>query len=496
MTIYGKQIQQLDLFFLKLIQFKFQLYEFLTDEFTMLRLQSKSLILVLIAFFFGNLLSLFFLFHFSIKLQNDSILLSDQLHKMELEETRIIYYDEALTMSARMAAATGDLTWQDRYNSYIPKLDYSLDYLMNSVEIAESVKMVTLTSESNQKLIKLEDKSFELVKKNKNHEALSVLLSSEYNNEKNEYAKGMNQFSYALDKRKTELLDKIKQNKVITYILYFIFGMFVILTSIISIFVVNKFTKKLDNLNNELEQNVQIRTQQLHDEKELTYRASKLLTIGEVAASIAHDISNPLSVILVRADFLASKIKDPNSKTEDMLMDLDKISKTAKRISRIIKNIQFLSSTGNQDAAELINLKSLTSQAFDILEEKAVKNKVELSSQCSEDLELKGHATQLIQLLVNLIGNAIDACENSIEKKVCVEIQKINNAIQIQVIDSGSGIPPELKEKILEPLFSTKKTGKGTGLGLTISQRIIENHKAKLEIESQPGRTCFSIIIP
>jgi C4-dicarboxylate-specific signal transduction histidine kinase len=96
-----------------------------------------------------------------------------------------------------------------------------------------------------------------------------------------------------------------------------------------------------------------------------------------------------------------------------------------------------------------------------------------------------------------LLQNAFDAVrEQEGEKWVRIDVASRDNRVEFSVIDSGPGIPPELKTRIMEPFFTTKEVGEGVGLGLTISQTILEEHKSKLESTQQDGHTCFSFRLP
>jgi C4-dicarboxylate-specific signal transduction histidine kinase len=104
---------------------------------------------------------------------------------------------------------------------------------------------------------------------------------------------------------------------------------------------------------------------------------------------------------------------------------------------------------------------------------------------------------QIAQVLLNLLQNAFDAVrEQEGEKWVRIDVASRDDRVVFSVIDSGPGIPPELKTRIMEPFFTTKGVGEGVGLGLTISQTILEEHKSKLESTQQDGHTCFSFCLP
>jgi signal transduction histidine kinase len=110
--------------------------------------------------------------------------------------------------------------------------------------------------------------------------------------------------------------------------------------------------------------------------------------------------------------------------------------------------------------------------------------------------DLDCREVQLSQVILNLLNNAFDAISELPNKWVHLESRMNEGIIEIRVIDSGSGIPEELREKILQPFFTTKEVGQGTGLGLSISKGIIESHGGTLSIDIKSQNTCFVIQIP
>ncbi len=419
-----------------------------------------------------------------------------KLRELTIHQQNIIYYDEALTMSANMGAQTGDASWKQRYDSIIPKLDDSIRSLMTEVSAKEQQDVMQVTFLSNQKLVELEKLVFQLAEDHKRKEAIEILKGNEYLQEKSRYEFAMREFEQNLEKRKEQIVADLTVKKSRMNVLFVFVGLLVTTFGAISIYIVNKYSRKLTSLNLELEEKVKQRSLELENEKDRSFRAAKLVTVGEVSASIAHDIANPLSVIIARVEILLDSISDSKEKDNiNFLKDgLSVISKMSQRILRIVRNIQYLSQSGDQDELETVNVSDLCSQALEIVEEKAKSMDVSLDVFVDKGLSLKGRRTQLVQLLVNLLNNAIDSCENSLKKQVQIRALQVSEQIlSLAVKDTGVGISPDIKEKILEPLYTTKEVGKGTGLGLTIVQRIIANHQGQLSIYSTEAGTEFCV---
>ncbi|RZA08140.1 MAG: GHKL domain-containing protein, partial [Proteobacteria bacterium] len=113
-----------------------------------------------------------------------------------------------------------------------------------------------------------------------------------------------------------------------------------------------------------------------------------------------------------------------------------------------------------------------------------------------EDVVVAARPVQLAQLLVNFLNNAFDAVEGQAEKRVCIGIRVEGTDACLRVLDNGPGVPPEIRDKILQPFFTTKAPGKGTGLGLSLSRSIVEGHGGQLIIKTIGGLTCFEAALP
>jgi C4-dicarboxylate-specific signal transduction histidine kinase len=125
-----------------------------------------------------------------------------------------------------------------------------------------------------------------------------------------------------------------------------------------------------------------------------------------------------------------------------------------------------------------------------------ILNEVEIKCEIDADLELYCDAVEIEQVLVNLIGNGVDAVKDRSEKWVSIKSFKNQTDTIIQVIDSGPGIESDLANKIFQPFFTTKVVGEGTGLGLSVSKGILEEHGAKIVVNSAFPNTCFEISFP
>lgn len=228
--------------------------------------------------------------------------------------------------------------------------------------------------------------------------------------------------------------------------------------------------------------------------------ADRLSSLGELAASIAHEINNPLAVITESAGWLRSRLEPGDMTREDLVaatdLALGKIEKAIDRAVRISHN--FLRTARAPDAVDQeINLGDLAAEVRDLTATSAEKATidVEITSRDGADLKIVSDPFQLRQVLLNLVTNAIQAVGSA--GRVDITLSGTPNEVEMAVYDDGPGIPEEHMERIFEPFFTTKEAGKGTGLGLAVSRGIVEKLGGRIEVANRPdGGCCFRLILP
>ncbi len=215
---------------------------------------------------------------------------------------------------------------------------------------------------------------------------------------------------------------------------------------------------------------------------------SKMASLGEMAAGIAHEINNPLSIVLGRAQLLKEKATDKKMKA-----DLSSIEKNCIRIGKIVRSLRSISRNSSNDPFEEVEVLSLVEEAFVIATERfrdrSLKLDVVVSDQISKSDRTKARPAEIVQVLVNLLNNAFDAIQDQIDGWTRLGVILEDGNFLIEVVDSGPKIMPEVAERMMEPFFTTKPPGKGTGLGLSVSKQFIENHQSKLLYDSRSPHT-------
>jgi signal transduction histidine kinase len=226
--------------------------------------------------------------------------------------------------------------------------------------------------------------------------------------------------------------------------------------------------------------------------------SSRLASLGEMAGGVAHEINNPLTVIIAHTEKLRVAMRGQNFKSaESVGNSLNKIESTAIRISKIVSGLRSISREGSRDALLSASIVALVDDAVSLCHEKAKHWQIELTVIHEEPLaKIQCKPVQISQVILNLLINSIQAVSTLKEKWIHLSTGTSDNHLEIRVMDSGTGIPEEIRKKIFDPFFTTKDVGMGTGLGLGISKAIIEDHKGSLVLEEGQKNTCFSIKIP
>lgn len=226
-------------------------------------------------------------------------------------------------------------------------------------------------------------------------------------------------------------------------------------------------------------------------EKTKMLQASKLATLGEMAAGIAHEINNPLSVIEASVGLLKRGNLDPG-----YVRKIDMISRSVDRISRIVKGLRKFSRGSEGINKSAFSSKSLIEDCFALLAGKAMSCRVQLIDTSEKETKIYADEVQVEQIVVNLINNSIDANSKVENAWVKTWTESELGYLKIVVQDSGDGIDEATVEKLFNPFFTTKPAGSGTGLGLSIAKGIANDHDGDLYYEKIGGHTAFVLKIP
>jgi PAS domain S-box-containing protein len=238
---------------------------------------------------------------------------------------------------------------------------------------------------------------------------------------------------------------------------------------------------------------------QIEASKEQLVTSARLSALGMMAGGIAHEINNPLGIIHALASDLIDVVKDEGTALPDMVMrNSTRIRETSDRIARIIKSLRHISREGSSDKFRSAPIGRILEETLELCRARFKANDIKLLLPAHiPELSVRCREVQIAQVLLNLLQNAFDAVvEEKGERWVRLDVASRDDSLVISVTDSGPGIPPELRTRIMEPFFTTKPVGKGTGLGLSLSKNIAVEHGGELEYAEENGRTCFSLALP
>lgn len=226
-------------------------------------------------------------------------------------------------------------------------------------------------------------------------------------------------------------------------------------------------------------------------------QSEKLASIGMVTSGIAHEINNPLAVIIGYLEIFKSKFQADELDQDFIGKSLDRFEKSTKAIEKIIVGLK--SYVRADDGVDFeIQVNEAIQGSIDLVSYLYSKEQIVIETQfTNERLKIMGNYGKLQQIIINLISNARDALEERPTKVITIITGKKDNWTEIRVSDTGQGIPSHLHTKIFEKFFTTKPVGKGTGLGLDIISTIVGQMQGKITVESKENEgTTFVILLP
>lgn len=224
-------------------------------------------------------------------------------------------------------------------------------------------------------------------------------------------------------------------------------------------------------------------------------QADKLVTIGELTAEMAHEINNPIAIMMSRVDYLQLEAQDNKNLaaySDDLNVILNQITKLSRITGSILKYSKKLPKNFSA-----IDLKEVAAESLAVLEPRIKKKAISVhcNYECKDSL-IFGDSLQIEQMLTNIFNNAIDAMDKNGRLDIhifCLD----NDRVQIDISDTGTGIENNSKDQLFSPFFTTKSADKGTGLGLYIVSKVCKNHNAEINVKSQPGEgATFTILFP
>ncbi len=246
---------------------------------------------------------------------------------------------------------------------------------------------------------------------------------------------------------------------------------------------------------------VEERTRQLKETHERMLHQDKMASLGKLSSSVVHEINNPVAGILNLVMLSQRILKEEKIQHEELELFrqyLGLMETETRRIGRIVSNLLVFARQSKIEVVKF-DINELIDQTL-LLNSNLLKiSKIRVIEELEHNLPLiSGSEDQIKQVVMNLISNAAESMSGVTQRRLTIRTfaKPEDKAVGLQVIDTGPGIPQEMISKIFEPFYTTKKKGKGVGLGLSVVYGIIKEHGGQLYVNSTSGKgTCFSITL-
>lgn len=225
--------------------------------------------------------------------------------------------------------------------------------------------------------------------------------------------------------------------------------------------------------------------------------AEKMAALGTFTNGLANELNNPLAIIAGHRFRLSSMIDSRSFNIHEFEKSLGKIDQAVNRMIAVIDALKVYSQDPEgQELLKTFSLRETIKYTIDLCRDKVVSRGIKLATPELGDATMEGHQGQIIQVLLILVDNAIDALDHATEKSIRIELQPLPDTVRIAVMDSGPGVPLGIRSKIWDPFFTTKDPFRHKGLGLSIASGIISNHRGQLLLDESTPETRFVVELP
>ncbi|MFL5392075.1 MAG: ATP-binding protein [Myxococcales bacterium] len=245
--------------------------------------------------------------------------------------------------------------------------------------------------------------------------------------------------------------------------------------------------------NAELKQRVDERTAELKAAQDQILRTRRLAALGSLGAGVAHALNNPLTAV---TGLLALLRKELGTNSAHAVI-VQQVQEQARKVAKIVADLRQFADQERAVVGKKFSLTVPVASALELYSQQLEQRQIRVSTDFSDRVpEAQGDPIQIQQVVAHLVQNAIQAMPSGGDLKIALSAVA-GDAIKLTVADSGRGIPEEMRERIFDPFFSLKDQAKGVGLGLSISNSIVEAHHGRILVDSAPGKgSIFTVLLP
>lgn len=406
---------------------------------------------------------------------------------------RMRYYDEALTMSARLNPFSADRSYERRYLRLAPQLERVIRDTLRLAGDQQAAADIALTGDANRRLVAMEMRAFALVREGEPRRASALLTSRAYKTQKRGYALGFKRASNRL----TYITAKMSKNAALYVDVMLGVGFTLLLFAILAIsrYLVRAGRRWSAGRKSAYEHALAHGVLVAQNEQLLELDQFK----DELVATVSHELRTPLTSI---TGYLELVFDGETPLTVEQSKFLSVVDRGAKRLSAIISDLLFVAQAQAGPMIlerKPIDVAALVEESFTAALPRATEGSVELNLGRCDDCQVVGDRKSLSQVVDNLLSNALKFTQVGGLVEMCVFAQ--DNSVAIEVSDTGTGISPADQKELFNRFFRTEAAMKGaiqgTGLGLSIVKTIVERHGGEITVESSEGKgSRFRVILP
>ncbi len=257
---------------------------------------------------------------------------------------------------------------------------------------------------------------------------------------------------------------------------------------------IKKQTLKLEELNKNLEIKIQKEVEKNREKDRIMFQQARFAAMGEMIANIAHQWRQPLSelgilLFKLKDAFLKNSIQEFEKDYNDCKVVINRMSKTIDDFRDFFKPTREKSDFYIEDSVE---------EAIFIIKETLKSHNIKINFNNKHSIIINGYPNEILQVILNILNNAKDVliAKDKNHKKIDIQISSSNNQVKISICDNGGGISENILDKIFDPYFTTKHSKQGTGIGLYMSKKIIEQNGGSIEVSNKNDGACFMIKLP